>query len=44
MKKLSLNGIWQMEGAGFCCQGEVPGSVYSFLLNNQQAYYKYDIM
>lgn len=34
MKKLNLNGIWQMEGGGFNCQGNVPGSVYSFLLNN----------
>ena len=35
MKKISLNGIWQMEGGGFKCEGTVPGSVYSFLLNNQ---------
>ena len=34
MKKLNLNGVWQMEGAGFSCQDCVPGSVYSFLLNN----------
>lgn len=34
MKKLNLNGIWQMEGGGFSCQDTVPGSVYSFLLNN----------
>lgn len=34
MKKLSLNGIWQMEGGGFNCQSSMPGSVYSFLLNN----------
>ena len=34
MEKLSLNGIWQMEGGGFKCQSNVPGSVYSFLLNN----------
>ena len=33
MKKISLNGIWQMEGAGFACEGTVPGSVYSFLLD-----------
>ena len=32
MKKISLNGIWQMQGAGFDCEGTVPGSVYSFLL------------
>ena len=23
-----------MEGAGYACQGSVPGSVYSFLLDN----------
>ena len=33
MKSLSLNGIWKMEGAGFECEGTVPGSLYSFLLN-----------
>lgn len=32
MKKISLNGIWQMRGAGYECEGTVPGSVYSFLL------------
>lgn len=35
MKKISLNGTWQMTGAGFDCTGTVPGSVYSFLLSNQ---------
>lgn len=34
MKKVSLNGIWQMTGAGFDCAGAVPGSVYSILLEN----------
>jgi len=33
MKKISLNGIWQMQGAGYACEGTVPGSVYSFLLD-----------
>ena len=33
MKSLSLNGIWKMEGAGFECEGTVPGSLYSFLLH-----------
>ena len=33
MKKISLNGIWQMQGAGKTCEGTVPGSVYSFLLD-----------
>ena len=36
MTKVSLNGIWQMEGAGYSCQGTVPGSVCSFLLDNKQ--------
>ena len=34
MKRFSLNGTWQMEGAGYNCEDTVPGSVYSFLLNN----------
>lgn len=33
MKKISLNGIWKMQGAGYECEGTVPGSVYSFLLD-----------
>ena len=32
MKKTSLNGIWNMIGGGYACDGTVPGSVYSFLL------------
>ena len=35
MTKISLNGIWRMKGAGFDCKGMIPGSVYSFLLENQ---------
>ena len=35
MTRLSLNGIWQVKGAGFECEGTVPGSVYSFLLDNK---------
>ncbi|MBR3909118.1 MAG: glycoside hydrolase family 2 protein [Clostridia bacterium] len=35
MQKFSLNGTWQMQGAGFNCEGSVPGSVYSFLLDNK---------
>lgn len=31
MKKFSLNGIWNMQGNGYNLQGEIPGSVYSFL-------------
>lgn len=33
MTRQSLNGIWQMTGAGFDCEGTIPGSVYSFLLD-----------
>lgn len=35
MQMYSLNGKWQMQGAGFDCEGTVPGSVYSFLLDNK---------
>ena len=35
MKTITLNGTWQMSGAGFACKGNIPGSVYSFLLDNQ---------
>ena len=34
MTKLDLNGTWRMTGAGFDCTGTIPGSVYSFLLDN----------
>ncbi|MCQ2427219.1 MAG: glycoside hydrolase family 2 protein [Clostridia bacterium] len=34
MKKYSLQGTWTMTGNGFSCTGTVPGSVYSFLLEN----------
>ena len=34
MKKLLLNGTWHMEGGKYTCDGTVPGSVYSFLLEN----------
>ncbi len=33
MKQLSLNGRWKMTGAGIECEGNVPGSLYSFLLD-----------
>ena len=33
MKKISLNGTWRMIGAGYDCEGQIPGSVYSFLLD-----------
>ena len=35
MKQLLLNGTWEMEGGGYQCCGTIPGSVYSFLLDNK---------
>ncbi len=35
MKKIDLNGIWSMTGNDFNCCGTIPGSVYSFLINNE---------
>ncbi len=43
MQKFLLNGIWNMSGGGFSCEGIIPGSVYSFLLNKkliQDPYYR----
>ncbi|MBE6770081.1 MAG: glycoside hydrolase family 2 protein [Ruminococcaceae bacterium] len=34
METFSLNGKWSLTGGGYNCEGTVPGSVYSFLLNN----------
>ncbi len=34
MKKVLLNGLWNMRGNGYDCSGQIPGSVYSFLLSN----------
>ena len=34
MKNISLCGEWRMTGNGYDCVGTVPGSMYSFLLNN----------
>ena len=34
MIKTNLNGTWHMEGAGYRCDGMIPGSVYSFLMAN----------
>ena len=31
MKKISLNGKWNMSGNGYNVEGNIPGSVYSFL-------------
>ena len=33
MKRISLNGIWRMTGSDIDCEGKVPGSLYSFLLD-----------
>lgn len=35
MKKTLLNGSWNMTGGGYDCDGTVPGSVYSFLLEKE---------
>ena len=35
MRKISLNGTWHLSGGGYACDGTVPGSVYSFLLDNR---------
>ena len=35
MKKISLNGKWRMTGAGFDTVGNIPGSLFSFLLENK---------
>ena len=34
MKKILLNGLWNLSGNGYDCNGNVPGSVYSILLEN----------
>ena len=35
MKKTSLSGTWRMTGNGYDCTGTIPGSLYSFLLDNK---------
>ena len=43
MKKLLLSGKWRMTGNGFDCEGEIPGSLFSFLLGNglmEDPYYR----
>lgn len=35
MNVISLNGKWRMTGGEFDCVGTVPGSLYSFLLENK---------
>ena len=43
MLQMDLNGTWRMQGGGFDCCGQIPGSVYSFLLHNglmEDPYYR----
>ena len=35
MQRFDLNGIWHLSGGEYNCDGTVPGSVYSFLLDNK---------
>ncbi len=35
MNKVLLNGKWTMTGNGYNCEGKIPGSLYSFLLENK---------
>ena len=35
MRTYLLNGLWQLNGNGFSCEGKIPGSVLSFLLDNK---------
>lgn len=37
MRKIPLSGVWTMKGNGFDAQDVIPGSVYSFLINNNLA-------
>ena len=34
MKKIDLGGKWKMCGGSFDCVGNIPGSLFSFLLEN----------
>lgn len=34
MRKILLDGIWELKGKGFECEGNIPGSVLSVLLQN----------
>lgn len=34
MKRITLNGCWKLSGNGYECEGTIPGSVYSILLEN----------
>lgn len=35
MRKISLNGTWNLTGNGYDASGQIPGSLYSFLLGNK---------
>lgn len=35
MQRFDLNGTWTLSGGGYDCRGVIPGSVYSFLLDNK---------
>ena len=35
MQRFNLNGTWHLVGGEYNCDGTVPGSVYSFLLENK---------
>ena len=35
MQRFDLNGTWKLSGGGYDCKGTIPGSVYSFLLDNE---------
>ena len=35
MQRFDLNGTWRLVGGEYDCNGTIPGSVYSFLLDNK---------
>ena len=35
MQRFELNGTWNLKGGEYNCNGTIPGSVYSFLLDNK---------
>ena len=35
MRKILLDGKWRLRGNGYNCEGKIPGSVLSFLLDNR---------
>lgn len=34
MNKIGLNGTWEIKGGDYMTMGNIPGSVYSILLDN----------